>query len=99
MIERIVLVKLKDGQATPKLIAEIAAHSQEVLIRLPGVLECHVGVAAEDRTSSAWHLALVLRFASVEDLEPYAMHPDHRAYVDEYLRPRLESITAYNFEV
>jgi hypothetical protein len=99
MIERIVLLKLKDEQATPELIAEVASYSREVLRRLPGVLECHVGVAAEDRTSSSWHLALVLRFASVEDLEPYAMHPDHRAYVDEYLQPRLESITAYNFEV
>jgi hypothetical protein len=35
----------------------------------------------------------------MEDIPPYAAHPEHRAYVDEFLRPKLESIAAYNFEV
>lgn len=99
MIQRIVLLQLKDHHSKPETIAEVAEHSREVLPQLPGVLDVHVGLAADQRTASSWHLTLVLRFASMEDIPPFAAHPDHRAYVDEYLRPMLESIAAYNFEV
>ena len=38
-------------------------------------------------------------FISAEDISPYAAHSNHRAYVDEYLKPKLESLVAYDFEV
>jgi hypothetical protein len=99
MIERIVLLKLSQDFATPHARHAVAEHSRQVLPRLPGVLEAHVGVAADDRTVATWDLSLVLRFDSIDDIPPYAAHPDHRAYVDQYLRPKLESLVAYNFEV
>lgn len=99
MIERIVLLQMNDEHATPAELGQVAAHSREILPGLPGVTGCHVGLAADENTAGSWHLALVLRFASLDDIPPYAAHPDHRAYVDDYLRPRLESIVAFNFEV
>ena len=99
MIERIVLLQLKEELVSPELLEEIADRSRKVLPALPGVLDVHVGLAADERTSAGWHISIVLRFASAEDIPPYAAHPDHRAYVDEFLRPKLESIEAYNFEV
>ena len=99
MIERIVLVKLSTEHADPASLGEIAAHSQKVLQALPGVLDCHVGLAADDGSELEWHLVLVVHFASLDDIPAYSMHPDHRAYVDDYLLPMLESISAYNFEV
>ena len=99
MIERIVLLQLKDGQTSPEILVEVAERSREVLPKLPGVLDVRVGVPADERTAASWHVSLVLRFASAEDIPPYVAHPDHRAYVDEYLRPKIESIAAHNFEV
>jgi hypothetical protein len=99
MIERVVLLKLARDYASPETCQEVAEHSRRVLPALPGVLEAHVGVAADERTAASWDLSLVLRFASMDDLPPYAAHHDHRQYVDQYLKPKLESLTAYNFEV
>ena len=96
MIERIVLVKLNDDAVPDRRV--IATYSEELLARIPGVVDVHVGQPADDRSAAAWDLALVLRFELVEDLAPYAVHPDHRAYVDDYLRPRMEAIKAWNFE-
>lgn len=99
MIERIVLLQLKENHANPESVAEIADRSRQVLPPLPGVLDVRVGVAADERTASSWHISLVLQFHAIEDLPAFSAHPDHRAYVDEYLRPKLESIAAFNFEL
>jgi len=97
MIERIVLVKLTD-RAVPNRQA-IADYSREVLKRIPGVKDVHVGQPADGPSAAAWDLALVLHFESANDLDPYRLHPDHRAYVDNYLKPRMDAIKAWNFEV
>ena len=99
MIERIVLLRLTDEHASPESLREVVEHSMQVLPGLPGVLACHVGLASDERTFDDWHVSLVLRFASADDIPPYAVHPAHRAYVDQFLRPKLESIAAFNFEV
>jgi hypothetical protein len=99
MIERIVLLQMTEECASKEVLEEVAEHSRRVLPALPGVLECHVGLAADERTAAGWHVVLVLRFASADDIPPYAVHPDHRSYVDDFLRPKLASIAAFNFEV
>ena len=99
MIERIVLLKMAAEHTDSASLDEVAAHSRNVLQALPGVLDCHVGLAADDASGREWHLALVVHFASLDDSPAYSVHPDHRAYVDDYLLPKLESIVAYTFEV
>ena len=99
MIERIVLLQLTEEFRSDEALAEVVARSREVLPGLPGVLECHVGLSADERTAAEWHVALVLRFASADDIPPYAAHPDHREYVDAFLRPRIQAIAAHNFVV
>jgi hypothetical protein len=99
MIQRIVLLELIPDAAGSESLREVAEHSRTVLTALPGVLSVAVGVAADGATASSWHVSLVLTFASADDLEPYRVHPDHRAYVDDYLRPRLAAIEAFNFEL
>jgi hypothetical protein len=99
MIERIVLIKVEESHASSVSLQEIAEHSQRVLAALPGVRSVHVGVAADESTSRNWDLSLVLVFDSLEDLEPFRLHPDHRAYVDEYLKPMMTGIQAFNFIV
>ena len=97
MIERIVLVKLTDEEVHRR--SEIADHSREVLRLIPGVEDVHVGRPADKPSADAWDLSQVLRFRSLNDVEAYRIHPDHRAYVDGYLKPRIAAIKAWNFEV
>jgi hypothetical protein len=99
MIERVVLMKLQRSYLTDQALAQIEAHSLEVLAALPGVRHVHVGVAADDATASDWDISLVLHFDSIQDVEQYRIHPDHRVYVSEYLTPRIDAIRAINFEI
>jgi hypothetical protein len=99
MIERIVLLKMKEEFATEEALAELVQRSRDVLPGLPGVVTCSVGLAADKKSSDHWHISLFVRFESLDDLPTFAAHPEHRSYVDDLIRPRLASIAAYNFEV
>jgi hypothetical protein len=96
MVDRVVLIKLKDECADDAGRAEVADRSREVLPGLPGVRRVRVGQPVSGKD---WDIYLNVRFDAAEDIPAYAEHPDHRAYVDEFLRPRLEVIKAWNFEV
>lgn len=99
MIERVVLIELTDEHRSPQGLQAVVRESQRVLRGLPGVLEVRVGLAADGPTAEDWDVMLVLRFAELADVEPYRVHPDHRAYVDTFLKPRLAGIRAWNFEL
>ena len=94
MIERIVLLRLAPAYATPEGCEAVAARSREVLPQVAGVQDVTVGVALE--ADAEWHVSLVVRLGSADDLAPYGSDPAHRAYVDHFLRPRLEAIRAWN---
>ena len=98
MIERTVLVKLKEPYAGEVERREVASHSQKALARIPGVTGVTVAVAADEKTSGSWDLVITVRFAALEDVPTYGAHPVHRAYVDDYLRLRMEALKAWNFE-
>ena len=99
MIERIVLFKLTDEWATDQRRREVAAHSREVLAKVPGVRSLSVGVPADEPSERSWDLSIVLRFDSRDDIDSYRVHPHHRAYVDEYMKPKMEVVKAWNFDV
>jgi hypothetical protein len=97
MIDRIVLVKLTGKAAKNR--QTIADYSLAVLKRIPGVESVHIGQPADSASATEWDLALVLRFETLNAVGEYRHHPDHRAYVDNYLKPRMEAIKAWNFEI
>ena len=99
MVERLVLVKLDNANATPEGRKEIAEHTKHVLADLPGVKEVRVCGPADDRTATSWDLAIKVQFDDVSAVEPYLAHPTHRAYVDEYLGPKMVTIKGWNFTV
>ena len=99
MVERIVLIKLLEEHRSGEERTTIAQHSRHVLPHVPGVRAVSVGVPADDRCAKSWDLCLIIRFDSVEDIPAYASHPTHRSYVDDYLRRRLATIVAHNFEL
>jgi hypothetical protein len=98
MIHRIVLLKLKEAYATDAGRAEVIAQSRVVLPNVPGVVEVSATVPADERTRRDWDVCLRVQLEGLADVEPYLAHPQHRAFVDELLSPRLEVIKAWNFE-
>lgn len=99
MVQRIVLVKLTEKYASDEERRRVAAHTRDVLVMLPGVEGLSVGVPADEAAEASWDLSITLTFASVAAVETYRVHPAHREYVDEYLKPRMEVIKAWNFEI
>ena len=97
MITRIVLFKLKDEYCTDEARAEIAAYTRSTLEAIAGVQALSVGVPADDASEKSWDLSIILEFGSIEDVTAYRNDPAHRAYVDEYMRPRMEVVKAWNF--
>lgn len=99
MIERVVMIKLKEEFTTPNRLAEVIDESTRVLKGLNQVVQAKVGHAADEDTAGDWDLVLLVRFEDIEDLGPYAKDPDHRSYVDDFLMPRLAAIQAHNFAI
>ena len=88
MIERVHLLKLKPEHATPRDRRDIVDHALAVLPAVPGVLGVTAGVAVDQEAQKSWDIFLVVRFASVEDIAAYRVHPEHRRFVDEFLTGR-----------
>lgn len=99
MVQRYVFIKLDDAHATDTGRSEVAARARETLARVDGVTAVTVGVPADEPAVKSWDVGIVLRFANLDDVERYRENPDHRAFVDEFLRPRMAVIKAWNFTV
>ncbi len=99
MIERVVLVKLSDAYANEDGRYKVVQHARRVLPLIPGVSSVSVGPPADPRSLESWDVSMILRFERIEDVERYRVDPDHRAFVDEFLTPRMAVIKAWNFDV
>ncbi len=99
MLERIVLVSLVPAYATVVGRAEVAAQARAVLGALPGVVDVRTGIYADAPAERSWDVSFVIRLASAADYPAYRDHPDHRAFLDDFLGPRAEFKKAWNFEV
>jgi len=99
MIERIVLIKLKDECCTDAEREEIARYSVQALKGLLGVRSLLVGTPADEAAAKSWDISITLHFDSLEAAEQFRTDPAHRSYVDDYLRTRMEVIKAWNFKV
>lgn len=98
MIERTVLLKLTEDHATEAGRDAVAERAREMLPAVPGVRAAAVCLPADERSAKDWDVLLRIEFERIEDVAPYAAHPTHRAFVDEFLKPRLAVIKAWNFE-
>ena len=99
MILRYVFIKLVDSYANSAARAEVVRETLETLSKCPDVLSVSSGVPSDPLSEKAWDVSITLRFDSQEAVESYRADPIHRKYVSSFLRPRLEVIKAWNFEV
>ena len=79
--------------------ARIAARTGEVSENLAHVADVSVGTPADVECERSWDMALTVRFDSMADFQVYALDPEHRAYVDEALKPNAVVMKAWTFKV
>ena len=92
MIQRIVFIKL----TSPKNISTVIEETKKVIPTVPGVKNMQVGslVNCED-----FDISLSMIFDNMAAVEEFGPNQVHRKYVDEFLKPQLSGIKAYNIEI
>jgi hypothetical protein len=99
MIQRVVAIKLKSAYSNDNDRETVAWHSREVLGEIPEVVHIDVATPGDERCRSSWDLCLLVRFDDLDAVERYRADKRHRAYVDVFLKPMLEVIKVWNFEL
>lgn len=99
MIKRIVLIKLNADAAHEAGRAALVARAREVLPTIPGVTGADAGVPVDEASLTAWDVYLEVRFARIEDVGPYRVHPIHTAFLEDDLNPVAEVKKAWNFSL
>ncbi len=98
MINHVVLFKLKDYSETekPVLIAEMKTLLEGLRGKIDELRYIEVGVNYELNTKS-YDVALLSHFNSIEDLDKYRVHPEHKKVLARFSELRLER-AAVDFE-
>lgn len=99
MIERIVLIKLDDKHATDEVRADLVVRAKRALSGVPGVRSLTVGIPCDDKSLAAWDLSIRLTFDAIDVIPDYIAHPEHRAFIDGELKPKMSVLKAWNFEL
>ena len=96
MLKHIVLIKLKPD-APAGSASRIMAALRELPATIPEIVSLDVGtnVVESDRNLD---LGLIVEFADRAALDHYAIHPDHVAVVQEYIRPVAQRLAVVDFE-
>jgi hypothetical protein len=97
MILRTVLVKLTEEWATPEGRAAVSAFGAEALSAIPGVVDAKGLIAADAASLASWDVMLQVRFASLEDVEVYRVHPEHLAFLNDYMSPKAAFKKVWNW--
>ncbi len=98
MVERIVLIKLHDDYANDADRKVVVEQAHKLLPGVPGVRSVWVGTPADAKSESSWDISIVVTFDSIDDVDAYVPHPEHRSYVEQVLEPRCTFKKAWNFE-
>lgn len=98
MINHIVLFKLKDYPEAekPLLITEMKSLLEGLKGKIDELEYIEVGVNYE-LNSKSYDVALISHFKSVEDLDKYRIHPEHKKVLSRFSELRLER-AAVDFE-
>jgi hypothetical protein len=99
MILRTVFVKLHDEWSSARARSSVIAHTRKALQPILGTTELMVGSPADGHSTAAWDLCIQLRFDSTDAVNEFMNHPTHRAYIDQFLKPKMLVIKAWNFSV
>jgi hypothetical protein len=98
MINHVVLFKLKDYPEAerPMIIAEMKSLLEGLKGKIDELKYIEVGVNYE-LNSKSYDMVLISHFNSVEELDKYRVHPEHKKVLDRFSEFRLER-AAVDFE-
>ena len=99
MVKHVILWKLKDmsPEQTATVKAEMKEHLEALAGKIPGLLE--INVYTDKLDSSNVDVMLDSSFTDEAALKAYAVHPDHVAAADGYVRPYTASRACLDFTV
>jgi Stress responsive A/B Barrel Domain len=96
-IEHIVLFKPRE-EATEEQKRALREGLLSLQDKIPGILSMTCGFNFSER-AAGYEIGFVVRFQDRAALEAYLPHPEHRAAVEEFVRPVSESVIVVDYEV
>ncbi len=97
MIEHIVLFRWKP-EATDEQVAAGMDGLRGLKNRVPGIVAMDCGADFSGRAQGYTH-ALVIRFSDRATFDAYGPHPAHQAVIETQLKPLLDAVLDFDFEV
>ncbi|MBQ2320753.1 MAG: Dabb family protein [Lachnospiraceae bacterium] len=98
MVKHIILWNLKeDIEDTVKVKKGIKENLESLVGKIPGLVKLEI--ITEGLPSSNADVMLYSEFESAEALKGYAVHPDHVAAADGFVRPYTASRVCMDYEV
>ena len=96
MVEHLVMFKFK-AEIGEVAIERAAAGLRALKDKVPGII--HITAGQNFTTRGQGHqLGLVVRLKDKTTLESYSAHPEHRAVVDQLIKPFTDNIIAIDYE-
>jgi len=99
MIERVVLIKLTDAEANAVGRQKVVSHARRVLPTIPGVLSLSIGTPLDAESAKSWDVSIIVRLTEPSDVARFKDDPDRRAFMEQFLAPRMSFMKAWNFEI
>ena len=98
MVKHVILWKLKEDVEDSAKVKREAKENLEALVgKVPGLLE--LKLVTEGLETSNCDMMLDSTLESFEALKAYAVHPDHAAAADRYVRPFAATRLCMDYEV
>ncbi len=92
MIQRMVFMKVN----SKTVINEIIQVTKASLPVIPGVKSVQIG---QIQQSEEFDLGLLITCDNSRAVKNFGKHSQHRQYVDDFLKPRITAIKAYNIDI
>ena len=97
MIKHIVLWKIADTADKKDKAMAIKKNLEALKDKISYIKEIHVGINFNE-TESASDIVLESVFETVDDLNAYQNHPDHKAVGANYVRPNVSERRVVDYE-
>lgn len=97
MIRRIVSVRFQQSFRDETILADIAWFTRQSLCSIPFVLAASVGLAGTQDPSHPWDMVLLIDLPGRAEAEALRAHPEYRAFLLGYLRPKIDLLEEHDF--
>ena len=98
-VQHVVMVWFKEG-VSKKQVEEVIAASYALKKQIPLIRDIHVGrpIPSERKiVDDSFDIGLIMEFESKQDLKSYVTHPEHKHFVEQYVKGKVERLQVYDF--